>query len=371
MPRRRNRGEGSIYRRSDGQWCATITVGYTDTGKRKRRTVYGTTKGAVQEKLLALQSAAATGVLTEPTQLTLARFLDRWLSDVQKPNIRRGTHARYASLIKIHIVPNVGGMRLSKVQPIVVQNLYSRLAKNGASGRTCELVHAVLHKAFNQAVHWKYLTRNPCDAVQRPKPRKKAIHYYSAEEVGRFLDAAKKDRLAALYVLAITTGLRQGELFGLKWRDVDWNKGAIAVRRTIEDVGGKLTVGEPKTDKGRRRVDLPQLAVTALKDHRKRMFNEGNAGDWVFCDTSGGLLRRSNVIRRSYEPTIKRAKIPRIKFHDLRHTAATLLLLQGVHPKVVQERLGHATIAITLDTYSHVLPSLQQEAAAKLDELLP
>jgi integrase len=370
MAKRRGRGEGSIFRRDDGIWCASIAIGYDALGKRRRRTVYAKTKGEVHHKLAQLHALASSGTLTEPTRLTLSAFLDHWLEKVQKPNLRATTYIRYRSLIKHHINPQLGGVRLSAIQPMSIQNLYAELESQGAKGRTRELVHAVLHKAFKQAMHWGYMIRNPTEAVERPRPKKKAIRYFTAEETQQFLAAAKADRLHALYVLAVTSGLRQGELLGLQWRDVDWDAGAVAVRRTIEDIGGKLQESEPKTEKGRRRVELPQLAIQALKVHRKAMFAEGHASNWIFCDGNGGLLRRSNFLRRSYQQVLKRAGTPCIRFHDLRHTAATLLLLQGVHPKVVQERLGHATIAITLDTYSHVLPSLQREAAAKLDSLL-
>lgn len=248
MARRRGRGEGSIYQRADGTWCSSITFGYTQDGKRRRRTVYGRTKGEVQEKLTRLHTAASGGTLTEPTRLTLSGFLDRWLEDVQRPNLRIATYTRYRSLIKTHINPHLGGVRLASLHPATVQALYGELDKKGASGRTRELVHAVLHKAFKQAVHWGFLARNPCDAVARPRPAKRAIRYFTAEETQTFLKTAKSDRLYALYLFALTTGLRQGELVGLKWRDVDWSAGAIAVRRTIEDAGGKLHVGEPNRE---------------------------------------------------------------------------------------------------------------------------
>lgn len=370
MGKRRGRGEGSVFQRADGVWTSTITIGYDESGKRKRRTVYAGSKAAVLEKLTQLQGLAATGSLSEPTRLTCREYLERWLEDVQRPNIRASTHLRYASLLATHITPHIGGIRLAKVQPITIQRLYSQLGSASASGRTRELVHVVLRKAFKQAMLWGYMTRNPCDAVARPKPARKAIRYFTAEETNRFLSAARSDRLFALYVLAVSAGLRQGELFGLKWRDVDWNAGAIAVQRTIDDLNGKLSVGEPKTAKGRRRVDLPAIAMSALRAHRKAMFAEGHASDWIFCDTKGGLLRRGNVLRRSYFRLLKTAQLSPLNFHCLRHTAATLLLLQGTHPKIVQERLGHATVAITLDTYSHVLPSLQREAADKLDAML-
>ena len=226
-----------------------------------------------------------------------------------------------------------------------------------------------MHRAFNQAVRWNYLARNACDLVEKPKAKNKDIQHYDEDEATKFLEAAKADTYYALYVLAIMTGLRQGELFGLRWEDIDWKGSAIAVRRTVDNIKGKHKIENPKTEKGRRRVNLPKFALAALREHRKRTLSEGVSSVWVFSDSQGGLIRRYNFVRRSFYPIMERAKLRRIRFHDLRHTAATLLLLQGVHPKVVQERLGHATIGITLDTYSHVLPSLQQEAADKLDEL--
>jgi integrase len=177
------------------------------------------------------------------------------------------------------------------------------------------------------------------------------------EQVRELLDEARKRRLYALYLLAVTTGLRQGELLGLQWSDVDLEDRSIQVRHTLQEYGAELALAEPKTKQSRRRVDLPVFVATELREHRKRMMVEGHPGPWVFCDTAGGPLRKSNLTRRDFRPLLKAAGLPLIRFHDLRHTAATLLLGQGVHPKIVQERLGHSQIAITLDTYSHVLPS--------------
>jgi integrase len=190
------------------------------------------------------------------------------------------------------------------------------------------------------------------------------------EQVNVLLTAALEDRFHALYVLAVTTGLRQGELLGLQWEDVDLASAVLHIRRALQEVAGRLWLDEPKTAKARRTVDLPAVAVAALREHGDRMLAEAHLREFVFCDSQGGPVRKSNLIRRSFLPLLKRAGLPRIRFHDLRHTAATLLLLQGVHPKVVQERLGHSQISITLDTYSHVLPSMGREAAAKLDALL-
>lgn len=368
--KRRGRGEGSVYRRKDGLWAGYLTVGYDENGKRRRRVVYGRSKAEVLEKLARLQADVLTGLLTEPQRLTVAQFLRHWLDDAARSALRPSTYVRYDSIIRNHIVPHLGGLKLPRLQPSHVQAFYARLEAEGASARTRELCHVVLHRALGQAVRWGYVARNVCDAVEKPRPERRSIQALAREEAVRLLEAARDDRLCALYVVAITAGLRQGELFGLQWDDVDLKAGAVFVRRTVSEIKGQLVIGEPKTAKARRRVELPAIAVAALREHRKRMLAEGHPGPWVFCDTNGGPLRRSNFLRRSFYPLLERAGVPRIRFHDLRHTSATLLLLQGVHPKVVQERLGHAQVSITLDTYSHVLPSLQREAAETLDQLL-
>jgi integrase len=214
--------------------------------------------------------------------------------------------------------------------------------------------------------------RNVCDAVTRPRVPRAAVAALTPPQVAALLEAARGDRLEALYVLAIATGARQGELLGLHWQDVDLDGAALYVRHQLCEVRGRLWLAEPKTAKARRRIDLPAMAVLALLDHRARMQAEGHyrADGLVFVDTAGKPIRKSNLRRRSFEPLLQRAGLPRIRFHDLRHTAATLLLAEGVHPKIVQERLGHAQISMTLDTYSHVLPSMGKEAAARLQALL-
>ena len=371
MGRRRGAGEGAVYRRkSDGLFCAAITVGYDANGKRKRRVVSSRTKGETLRKLAALQAAAYTGTLADPVTMSIGTFLSRWLHDVARTRVRESTFIRYESLLKIHVLPHIGGLRLKSVQPPQIQALYSKLEELGASPRTREFVHAVLHVAFDQAVRWRYVVRNTCDAVDRPRVPRREMSVWSEQEVCSFLAAARNDRLHALYVMALTTTLRQGELFALVWDDIDLQRGTVSVQRTQQELKRKIIVAEPKTRKGRRVVDLPKIAVEALKAHRAQMLAEGHPHDLVFCDTQGGPLRRSNVIQRSFETLIKAAGVCRIRFHDMRHTGATLLLRQGVHPKVVQERLGHATISLTLDTYSHVLPSMQKDAAGKLDAIL-
>ncbi len=370
MSKRRGRGEGAINFIADKKlWCARLVVGYDANGLRKRRAVYGKTKQEVQKKLAELQSAAITGTLSDPKRMRLSDYLKHWLEDVVRPTIRRGTYVGYESTIRLHIVPNLGGLQIGKLEPSHVQNLQRQLEELGGSARCRQLVHVLLRKALQQALQWGYVHRNVCDMVKRPRAPKKGMNCWTDKQTSCFLEVAKGDRFYALYVLAFTSGLRQGELFGLQWGDINFSEQFLSVQRTISEVRGTLEVGEPKTGKSRRKVELPEFAIQALKEHRVSMLAEGNHKTWVFCDTVGGPLRKSNFRKRSFMPLMKRSELPEIRFHDFRHTAATLLLLQGVHPKVVQERLGHAQISITLDTYSHVLPSMQREAAEKLNKL--
>jgi integrase len=195
---------------------------------------------------------------------------------------------------------------------------------------------------------------------------------FGAAQVRQLLDAARGDRLEALFVLAVSTGMRQGELLGLQWEDLDFDHGTVQIRHQLQEVAGRLALVEPKTARSRRRVDLPAVAVLTLLEHRERMRVAGRSiGEgYVFIDTEGGPIRKSNLRRRSFRLLLDRAKLPLLRFHDLRHTAATLHLAGGTHPKVVQEMLGHSTISMTLDTYSHVVPSMQKEAAATMNRLL-
>ena len=300
--------------------------------------------------------------------MTVSTFLARWLDDVVRVQRKPLTYASYKNIVENHINKRIGGQSLDRISAAKLQAFYSDMERAGTSPRMRQYVHAVLHRAFRQAVKWGILAANVCDRVERPTVPEGEMRVFTPEQAKAFMQAAESDRLHALYVLAITTGLRQGELYGLKWEDIDLEGGYLSVRRNLVALGKDFMEGEPKTKKGRRRVDLPAIAVEALCDHRKRMLTEGNSGStYVFCDTNGGPLRRQNVLRRSFRPILKAAELPEIRFHDLRHTAATWLFSLGIHAKVVQERLGHSKIGITLDTYSHVLPGMQRQATDALD----
>jgi integrase len=238
------------------------------------------------------------------------------------------------------------------------------------------LIHALLHNALKQAVRWRVLNVNPADAVDAPRVERKEFRSLDADEANQLLETARTDRLRALYVTALTCGMRQGELLGLRWTDLDLERGALAVRQQVMRVGGEWRFSEPKTKAGRRVITMPAVAIDALREHRRQQLEERlrAGGQWrenglVFTNRVGNPIEKQNLMRRSFWPLLDCAGLPRIRFHDLRHTAATLLLAEGLHPKVVQERLGHSTIAVTMDVYSHVGMTLQREAADTLDRL--
>ncbi len=369
--KRRSNGEGSIYQRADGRWVATITIGRDAVGKVQRRTVYGKTKGEVNEKLIRLQSDKLSGMLPGSLKTTVASFLGSWLENSARPSIRETTHANYKRVIELHITPLIGGLSLARLSPAHVQGLYAEMQRKGASAHTRLLAHAVLHRAFKQAMRWGLMPRNVCDAVDPPRLPKAEQRPLDVSEAGKLLAAAKGDRLEALYILAVGSGMRLGELFGLQWADIDLAARSLTVRHTLTELNGLLTLSEPKTERSRRRIELSESVVRALEDHRKRALAEGNAASpWVFCNTLGGPLRRSHFHRQDYKPLLQRAGLPDIRFHDLRHSHATILIQQGTPAKVVQERLGHSQISVTLGTYSHVMPTMQREATDQLDAAL-
>ncbi len=364
--RRRGNGEGSIFQRADGRWVARLAIGYDHDGKRLRKTVYGHTKREVQDELNRLQHRKSTGTLAATTKVTVGQYLDRWLEDVARLTVGPSTHQRYAELVKVHIKPRIGGVRLHRLTAGDVQGVYSAMEQAGSSPRTRQFVHAVLRKALANAVRWGLVVRNVCEQVDAPRVPKRTMDVFTPAQATAFLAASATDRLAAMYVLAVTVGMRQGELFALQWEDVDLDAGRLSVRHTLYNG----TLGPPKTKASKRRIELPAMAVEALWAHKRAMLAEGFAGvPFVFCNTTGGLLHRPNV-RRSYKEILKTAGLPSIRFHDMRHTAATLMLSGNINAKVVQETLGHASIKTTLDSYSHVLPTMQREAANVMDRLL-
>lgn len=375
MSKKRGNGEGSITRRDDGRWMARYTV-HTTVGP-KRKTLYGKTRSEVSAKLSKALADRDGGLVFDAGSLTVGEYLDRWLTNSVRGTVRRSTYERHEGIIRTHLKPALGRIKLKALTPAHVQGFYRDRLDSGLSPATVNKIHAILHKSLSRAVKWSLVPRNVTEAVQAPRPAPKEIVPLDKRQTLALLSAASEDRLGALYVLAISTGMRQGELLGLSWKDVDLESKVVRVRRTLVRDGGRLGLGEPKTQNSRRTVQLTDRATATLKTHRKRQRQEriAYAGLWedqdlVFTTQTGTLINPTNLTKRSFRPLLRKAGIPKVRFHDLRHTAATLLLAQGVHPKYVQELLGHANIAITLDIYSHVLPGMGGAAAEGMDAAL-
>jgi integrase len=389
--KRRGPNEGSIYKREktrvlkDGTtvktvyWTGELYFGRDDGGKKVVHRVSGKSFKEVQEKLDRLKADRTAGTLAEPSRETLAQFLEHWLRDSVKHSVRPTTFRSYESNVRIHIAPELGSLPLKKLAPAHVQQLYARKLESGLSPRSVQYIHAILHRAMGQALKWGLVPRNVCDAVDRPKAAKKQMRVLALQQVDILLQAAQGDRLEALYILAVTTGMRQGELLALCWDDIDLEGGVIHVHQQLQHLpGAGFRFSPPKSSRSRRTIKLAVMVVEALKQHRRRQAGERlalgeawrNTHNLAFVTPVGTPLEGTNLLKRHFRPLLKKAGLPPIRFHDLRHTAATLMLQGGVHPKIVQETLGHSQISLTLDTYSHILPSMQEDAAAKMNTLL-
>jgi integrase len=367
--RKRINGEGTIYRRRDGRWEAAARL----DGRRWR--VCAKARPEVARRLVAALQAHHDGLPVADDRQTVATFLASWLASVEA-QVRHGTWERYAQLLRTHALPAIGSLALPRLTPQHLQGLYADRLRRGLSPATVVHLHAVLHHALQDATRWGLVVRNVADLVRPPRRIRVEMTTLSPEQAQVLLDAVAEDRLQALYVLAITTGMRQGELLALRWRYVDLPAGRLHVCGSLQRTPAGLVITEPKTASSRRPVALTRLALAALRRHREAQTRERlRAGpawhdrDLVFPNELGKPLEAGNLLRRSFWPLLKRTGLPHIRFHDLRHTAATLLLGKAVHPKVVAEMLGHSRIAVTLDLYSHVTPTMQQQATEALDAL--
>ena len=375
---RRGNGEGSIYfRKSDEKWVGSITL-----ENRKRRVFYGKTRKEVQEKLkVALREQQQGTLVTAPRQ-TLARFLTDWLENSQKQSVRPRTYERYEELVRLHIAPALGRYELQKLSAQHLQAFYAKKSEEGLSATTINHFHNVLHKALDTAMKWNLVARNVCDLVSPPRRKQFEVHPLTLEQVHKLLSVVEGHGMEALFKLALATGLRRGEMMGLKWLDINFDAGVLQVRRILSRVPSKMpgkgyVEAEPKTQKSRRSIVIAPFALEALKQHRERQLEAklqaGTAWqehDYVFCTSIGTHLNPTRDMLDQLKALLKKAGLPDIRFHDLRHSAATLLLSVGVHPKVVQEVLGHSQISITMDVYSHVLPGMQQDAMSRLNDAL-
>ncbi|MBD0327863.1 MAG: site-specific integrase [Pyrinomonadaceae bacterium] len=370
---KRGNGEGSRpRRRPDGRWEARYTI-HTSKGP-KRKTVYGRTRQEVADKLAHALSDRTQGLTFDAGSLKLSEYLDRWLPDI-RDRVRQRTWERYEQIVRVHIKPALGRVKLKALAPTHVRGLYREKLDAGLSCRTVQYIHTTLHKSLKDAVSDGLVPRNVAEGIKPPRPKKKEITPLNPEQAQVFLAAARGDRFEALYVLAIHCGLREGELLGLKWDDVNLETNMLRVRRTLSETRSGYIFEPPKNGKGRA-IKLTQAASDALRGHLERQLEEiDGSGDnyqdqgLIFPSRKGTPMNARDLTGRSFKPILKRAGLPDIRLHDLRHTCATLMLCEGVHVKLVQELLGHATISITLDTYSHLLPGMGDEATGAMDRI--
>ncbi len=379
MVAKKGNGEGSIYEhKRNGKkvgYRGAYTV-HTAEGP-KRRYVSGKTREEARRNLTEAVGNRDKGLVFDAGKMTVGEYLDCWLADCVKGTVRASTFERYEYAVHPHIKPALGRVKLKSLTPAHVRRFYREKLDAGLSPATVHKMHVVLHKALDQAVSDGMISRNVTDALKLPRIDREEINPLTAEEANRLIEAAHGDRLKALYVLAVHSGLRQGELLALRWEDLDLEARTLRVRRTLTWAGGKHSLAEPKTKKSRRTVRLTTGAVAALRDHLERQLSEMDRlgslyknGNLVFTNETGGIVNPSNLRNRSFAKLLERAGLSRARFHDLRHTCATLLLSKNVNPKIVSEMLGHANIAITLDTYSHVLPTMQEGAVRALEDAL-
>jgi integrase len=370
MAKKRGNHEGSIYRRKDGRWCAQVSL------QGRRLTKYAKTQSECRAWIKEMLQQIDAGLSFEGTHVTLARFVGTWL-DGKELSRRPKTVQQYRQIARQHILPVLGRMRLQDIQPAHIKQLYALKQKEGRGARTIQLIHAVLHNALKQAVREGLLGRNPASAVERPKVEQSEMRIFNEEQIQQFLIAASGSSFEAVYYLALATGMREGELLGLKWSDIDWNKGVLFVQRQLQQISGQGYVfSPPKTRSGRRKIKVGSVTLKQLEAHQERQtLEKAVAGerwqehDLVFPTTLGTPLDHKRV-RNEFKSILKRAGLPAIRFHDLRHTSLNALLDMGLPVNTVQGRAGHAKPSTTVNIYGHATARLQTEAAEKIEELI-
>ena len=369
MAKKRGHGEGSIFKRQDGLWVAQVTI----QGKHVNK--YFKSQREARDWVNETRLQIDGGLTLTGAQVSFDSYMREWV-EAHKLRVRSKTAFQYNQIIEQHILPTLGKIKLKDLRPEHIQHLYSAKLKDGVSERSVLMIHAVIHRALEQAVKLGLIGRNAADAVTRPRFKRKEMKTLNDTQVRSFLSMLEGTRNDALFWMAISTGLRQGELLGLKWSDIDWRNRHLQVQRQLQRLKEGIGFTEPKSDAGKRTIVLGKAMMEKLRKHIEiQDLEKSLAGsrwqefDLIFSSTIGTPFEPRNLFR-IYKELLKQAGLPDIRFHDLRHTAATLMFKQGVHPKVVQERLGHSDISLTLNTYSHVLPSMQDDAADLIDELL-
>lgn len=368
---RRGNAEGTVRLRSDGRWEGRFSV------DGKQRSTYAKTRAEVVRKMRQAQLQVDRGIPLADERLMVDAFLTNWLETYVKPSVRHSTYASYESHVRTHLSPSLGRLRLAKLGPQHVQEMMNDLLANGLSPRTVLHIRSTLRRSLNQAVKWGLVSRNVAALVDPPSVTRYKVKPLSPAEATEILAAVKGHRLETLFTVALSVGLRQGEALGLHWDNIDWVTGTLQVQNALQRINGTLQLVVPKSERSRRTIPVPAKALESLLQHRARQEEERlQAGStWqdlglVFTTVLGGGLDGPSVTR-TFQRLLKDAGLPSHRFHDLRHDCATLLLAQGIPMRVVMETLGHSQMSLTADTYSHVLPAMQRDAADRMNEILP
>ncbi len=389
---KRGQNEGSIFQRKDGRWAAQLNLGWQN-GKRVRKFFYGATRKQVQEQLTKALSDLQKGLPVVGDKQTVAGHLAWWLEEVVRRTNRPSTYRSYEQLVRVHIEPAIGNVGLSKLTPQQVRAFLNAKQDSGLSSRTVQYLHAVLRKALNVALKDQQIVRNVASLVDPPRLAAKEVQPLTPDEARRFLAAIQGDKFEALLTVAVSLGLRQGEALALRWDDVNLEVGKLRIRYALQRFKPRgeqrleIHLVEPKTKKSRRIIDLPEVTLRALVAHRLRQEQdrllagsrwtapqvvcEGRkeTGDSFVFTTSIGTPLEGRAVTKRFQRLLKESNITRHRFHDLRHTAATLLAVQGVHPKAIQSVLGWDQVAM-VDRYAHFVDEMRKSAAIKMDEIL-
>jgi integrase len=370
-------------RKRGRNWCVVVDVGRDQKGVRRQRWLSGfTTRAAAERALTETLARLHGGTDVEPSRQTISRFLsDEWLP-AMKARLRDTTYESYRIIVESYLTPTIGGTRLQSLTPAALNAMYADLlaggGRNGSalSPKSVRNVHIVAHKALADALRWGRVARNVADLADPPAIGRREMQIWSPAQLRQFLASAEGDRLYAAWLLLATSGMRRGEVLGLRWSDVDVAAARLSIVQSLVLVGYEPRFSEPKTAKGRRSISLDPSTVAALRRHRRRQAEERLSwgptyrdSDLVFTREDGSLTHPESFAGQFMRLAV-RAGLPRIRLHDLRHSYATAALTAGIPTRVVSDRLGHATVGITLDTYSHVLPSVDREASERVAELI-
>jgi integrase len=370
MAKKRGNNEGTVYKRSDGRWCAQVSL------SGKRITKYAKTQRECHDFVREITNKIEHGMSFDATQLTLERYMESWLTG-KDLSIRQNTARNYRRYAEQDILPVIGKMRLQNIQPAHIRQLYLRMQAEGKGSRTIQVVYATLHCALKQSVKDRLIGYNPMDAVERPKVETKEFHIFTESQARTFLEAARGHPYEALFYLALTTGLRKGELLGLMWEDVDWDKGTLRIERQVQQAYSSSAVLVPtKTRSGRRQIKLGKIGLAMLGAHCQRQEAQKTlAGiSWkengMIFTTSIGTYASQSKVSKEFKQILSENSLPDIRFHDLRHTSISLLLDMGTPVNTVQHRAGHSKAIVTTDIYGHVMAHSQDAAAENIEQIV-